>query len=120
LKGINRGVSGKKISIFNPPNFRQSPIKTIKMPNYKFKNRRKIKKGKIFNAYFDACRKKTLDQILWEKQLPFGTGYKDVELTTFDYKGKTYAVMSYDHFNGHFSGFSDPASVFGLTISEVI
>lgn len=80
------------------------------------KNYRKVESGRIFNAYFDAQHYQT--QV--EKGRPFGRGTYQVTVDAFDFNGKTYAVLSYDHFNGHFSGFLDRNAVFGLYIAEVV
>src|SRR5699024_5347657 len=71
------------------------------------KNNRKVESGKIFNAYFEACENDKLYRVLVEKGLPFGRGYKTKEYSAFEWNGKTFAVLGYDHYNGHFSGFTD-------------
>ncbi len=78
-------------------------------------NRRKVEKGRIFNAYFDA----NLYEIEVTRSRPFGAGTYQENVKVFDFNGKTYAILGYDHFNGHFSGYKDPAAVFGLRIAEV-
>lgn len=84
-------------------------------------NRRKVESGKIYNAYFDACENDELYTSVYTKKAPFGGGWsEDVEVQCFDFNEKTYAVLGYDHFNGHMSGFSDPAAIFGLYIAELV
>jgi len=78
-------------------------------------NRRKVESGRIFNAYFEA----ETYQTKVEKGRPFGAGTYDVTVEAFDFNGKTYAILDYDHFNGHFSGFKDKAAVYGLSIAEI-
>lgn len=86
----------------------------------KLKNNRKVESGKIFNAYFKACENDKLDRVIVEKGLPFGQGYYVREYTSFEWNGKTFAVTGYDHYNGHFSGFTDRAAIFALYIAEVV
>jgi hypothetical protein len=78
-------------------------------------NKRKVQSGRIFNAYFDSV----LYQTEVEKGRPFGTGSYDVTVTAFDFNNKTYAVLGYDHFNGHFSNYKDKSAVYGLFIAEI-
>lgn len=81
------------------------------------KNHRKVESGKIFDAYFNAEHFQT--QI--EKKRPFGLrGGWEETVTAFNFNGKTYAVTGYDHFNGHFSGFTDRAAIFGIYIAEIV
>ena len=84
------------------------------------KNNRKVESGKIFNAYFEACENGKLDRVIVEKGRPFGRGYWVEEYTSFEWNGKTFAVLGYDHYNGHFSGFTDGAAIYGLYIAEVV
>lgn len=79
------------------------------------KNRRKIETGRIFNAYFNA----EIYQTKVEKGRPFGEGVYTEMVNAFDYNGKTYAVLAYDHFNGHFSGFKDRSAIYALFIAEI-
>jgi len=39
--------------------------------------------------------------------------------SVFPCKGKIYAVTRISHFNGHFSGYTDPAAVDGISVREV-
>lgn len=77
--------------------------------------KRKIESGKLFNAYFDA----ELYQVEIRKGLPFGRGWYDETVNCFEVNGKEYAVLGYDHFNGHFSGFMDRTAIFGIYIAKV-
>lgn len=78
-------------------------------------NRRKLQSGKIFDAYFNS----EIYQTEIEKGVPFKTHTVTCTVNAFDYNGKTYAVLGYDHFNGHFSGFKDRSAVFAITIAEI-
>jgi len=78
-------------------------------------NRRKIESGRIFNVYFEA----ETYQTKVEKSRPFGAETYNITVEAFDFNGKTYAILGYDHFNGHFSGFKDRLSVYGLFIAEI-
>ena len=84
------------------------------------KNHRKVESGKIFNAYFESCNDKKLDTVIVEKVRPFGRGRYNQEYTSFEWNGKTFAVTGYDHYNGHFSGYTDRSSIYGLYIAEVV
>lgn len=84
------------------------------------KNNRKVESGKIFNSYFDACENDKLGRVIVKKGLPFGREYVEEEYTSFEWDGKTFAITGYDHYNGHFSGFTDRAAIFGLYIAEVV
>lgn len=90
------------------------------MKTLKLKNTRKVKSGKIFNAYFEACENDKLGRVKVKKGLPFGRGYYEEEYTSFQWNGKTFAVMGYDHYNAHFSGYTDRNAIFGLYIAEVV
>lgn len=78
-------------------------------------NRRKVYSGRIFNAYFNA----EIFQTEVEKGLPFGRGVCDRIVNAFNFNEKTYAVLGYDSFNGHFSAYKDRAAVYGLYIAEI-
>lgn len=84
------------------------------------KNNRKVKSGKIFNAYFAACENDKLDTVIVEKGLPFGRGFYSKEYRAFEWNGKTFVVTGYDHYNGHFSRFRDRNAIYGLYIAEVV
>lgn len=88
---------------------------------HKLKNRRYVASGRLYNAYFAACDNDTLGTVLVEKKRPFGLrGSTIKEYTTFPAGEKTFAVVAYDHFNGHFGHFSDPSAIFGLRVAEVV
>ena len=84
------------------------------------KNNRKVTKGHIFNAYFEACEHGILSRVKVSKGLPFGRGNYEKEYSCFNWDNKTFAVLGYDHFNAHFSGYSDRSSIYGLHIAEVV
>lgn len=88
------------------------------MKNLKLKNRRKVEgNSRIFIDYFNT--EVEIKKIT--KNRPFGGGsYLEEHLCFFaESTGKWYAILGYDHFNGHFSGFKDPSAVYGLYIAEV-
>jgi len=78
-------------------------------------NRRKLESGRIFNAYFEA----EIYPVEVTKGRPFGAGSYKEYVSAFDFNGKTYAILGYDHFNGHFSDFKDKSAVYGLLIAEI-
>jgi len=78
-------------------------------------NKRKVESGRIFNAYFEA----EPYEVEITKTRPFGRGSYNEIVGAFDFNEKTYAILGYDHFNGHFSGFNDRAAVYGLLIAEI-
>ena len=93
----------------------------------KLKNKRKIESGKIFNAYFKA----KIYEAFIDKKIPkadmvkggiTGENYSTYleSVRAFRCNGKEYAIISFDHFNGHFSGFKDPAAIFGIEIAEIV
>ena len=84
------------------------------------KNRRKVESGKLFDAYFLAAENGEMEEVIIEMSFPFGRGKYEVLKPCFDWNGKTYAVLGYDHFNGHISGFSDRAAVFSISIAECV
>lgn len=90
------------------------------MKTLKLKNTRKVKSGKIFNAYFEAYENDKLGVVTVKKALPFGRGCVEEEYTSFPWNGKTFVVTGYDHYNGHFSGFTDRNAIYGLYIAEVV
>lgn len=83
------------------------------------KNRRKVESGKIFEAYFEACKNGKLGRVLVRRSLPFGRGHEDKEYRSFQWNDKTFAVTGYDHYNGHLSNYTDRDSIYGLHIAEV-
>lgn len=70
------------------------------------KNHRKITSGKIWISYFKAAKS--------QKLYPNEKGQP-----VFESDGKDYVVTSYDHFNAHFSGYSDENAIFSMRIAEV-
>lgn len=83
-------------------------------------NKRKVQGGNIFNAYFEACKNDKLGVVTVKKGLPFGRGYYEEDYSSFKWNGKTFAVIGYDHHNGHLSRFTDRTAIFGLYIAEVV
>lgn len=85
------------------------------------KNYRTVESGHIWNSYFNAAQSGNLDFEVIEKKAPFGLrGGSEETMPTFKSGGKTYAVRGYDHFNAHFSGFTDETAIYGLHIAEVV
>lgn len=70
------------------------------------KNHRKITSGKIWDSYFETAKKGGLYPD--EKGRPI-----------FNANDKEYVVISYDHFNAHFSRYSDENAIFSMRIAEV-
>lgn len=88
------------------------------MTTLKLKNTRNVKgNSRIFNDYFNA--EVEVKEIT--KNRPFGGGSYQEEHECFfaESTGKWYAILGYDHFNGHFSKFKDRSAVFGLRVAEV-
>lgn len=71
--------------------------------------RRKVTGGHLYDAYFK--QEGFLMDILVKN--------KPTTKRAFIWNGGTYIVMSYDHFNGHFSGFRDRNAIYGLYISKL-
>ncbi len=85
------------------------------------KNHRTIESGKLWNAYFSQAKADKLDFEVIEKKAPFGLrGGTEKTVQTFNCDGKKYAVKGFDHFNAHFSGFTDESSIYGIHIAEVV
>lgn len=85
------------------------------------KNYRTVESGRIWNDYFKAAKSDSFDFEVIEKKAPFGLrGGSEITMKTFESNGKTYAVRGYDHFNAHFSGFTDETAIYGLHIAEVV
>ena len=72
---------------------------------------RKIESGKLFDAYFESAANKDFDTVYIDGE--------NREYRCFDFEKKTFAVTGYDHYNGHLSGYTDQAAIYGLYISEV-
>ena len=87
----------------------------------RLKNKRKVEEGsKIFDAYFGACENDNLDTVVVFIGGSFGFGGKIMEYPCFKWNEKTFAVTGYDHYNGHFSGYTNRADIFELYIAEVV
>ena len=86
------------------------------------KNNRTIKSGgKLWRAYFEQAKAGQLDFEVIEKKAAFGLGYgSEKTVQTFECDGKKYAVKGYDHFNAHFSGFTDESAIYGIHIAEIV
>ena len=85
------------------------------------KNHRTIESGKLWDAYFTQAKSGQLDFELIEKKAPFGLrGGTEKTMKTFEFNGKKYSVKGFDHFNAHFSGFTDESSIYGIHIAEVV
>ena len=87
----------------------------------KLTNRRRIESGKLWDAYFKAAKGDNLHECEIEKKGPFGlTKHDEIKVyTSFVCDGREYAVISYDHFNGHFSRFADESAIYGIEIATV-
>jgi len=87
---------------------------------YRLKNYRKVSSGMIYESYFKAANSDKINFELIEIGLPFG-GSKEVVYKVFEAEnGKNYAVRGFEHYNGHFSGFTDENSIISISIAEVI
>jgi hypothetical protein len=75
--------------------------------------------SKIAAAYFKAAKSDNLDSKTVTKTAPFGNGDYDKEVTTFMLGEKEYAVLGYNHFNGHFSSFADESAVYAIKVAEI-
>ena len=84
------------------------------------KNHRTIKSGKLWNAYFEQAKTGHLGFEVVEKKAPFGRRWHYEEnYNTFRSNEKIYAVKGFDHFNGHFSNFTDESAIQAIHIAEV-
>lgn len=80
------------------------------------KNYRKIESGRIFDAFFSEEEVEVTVTV----NPAFGRGWPyEKKMQGFEYKGKTYVVRGFDHFNAHFSGFRDRATIYGIFIAEL-
>jgi len=72
--------------------------------------------SELFNAYFEN----ELKEILVRKFAPFTGQPYDVVAKAFVFEGQTYAVMGYEHYNGHLSNFRDKTTIFKIKLSKLI
>lgn len=78
------------------------------------KRERKVQEGSmIFDAYFEGT---------YQKNITVGKGWAATQTAKDCFKvgEKEYAVTGYDHYNGHFSGFTDRGAIFGIFVAEVV
>ncbi|GIV35314.1 MAG: hypothetical protein KatS3mg031_2849 [Chitinophagales bacterium] len=93
-------------------------MKVLRLKNY-----RTINSGKIWEAYFKAAKNDKLKEVYVYKKRPFAMhwsdGYEESHMC-FEWGGKLYAVVSYDHYNGHISGFTDESAIISMRVAEVV
>ncbi|GIV35467.1 MAG: hypothetical protein KatS3mg031_3002 [Chitinophagales bacterium] len=67
-----------------------------------------------FACYFEAIKRKGLVTDIFDKDGKFE------ELPVFEYKGQEYAVVGFDHYNGHMSKFTDPYAIYRIKVAKVL
>ncbi len=56
----------------------------------------------------------------FEEALLEEDGFSKKDVNVYSHKEKKYIITGFDHFNGHFSNFTDPASIFEIYVKEVV
>ncbi len=74
----------------------------------------------LFEAWLNARKK---DSFFIETVTVRPVKYKhftyEKDVYCFEYKGKTYTECGVDHFNGHFSNFTDRSALYGVYLRQV-
>lgn len=73
---------------------------------------------KMFEAWYKANTGNKTYQITIRKYKNFKSWTEDC--VAFDLNGKTYTEDGIDHFNGHFSGYTDRSALYGVYLREII
>lgn len=91
------------------------------VPTFARNSKTRKASASVLEAYFQAVESNMVYDECFEvadKRRPFTTSTVEKELRCFDHNEKRYAVMAYDHHNGHFSGMRDRCAVFGISVRE--
>ncbi|HSH50426.1 MAG TPA: hypothetical protein VK982_01745 [Bacteroidales bacterium] len=76
------------------------------------------KGSKKFEAWYNAMTNDKMYEIEVRRHKNFD--WWDETDLVFDFNGKTYSECGIDNFNGHFSGYTDRAALYGVYLREVV
>lgn len=84
------------------------------MPTIKRVSKIKNTESKIWKSYFKAAKEDTL-----QLQECATKDYSSRNFQTFTLGSKTYAVTSFDHFNGHMSNVTNEAAIYAIYVALI-